>query len=171
MPNEELVKKIRLKAHSNENMSGCSQAVLAALQEGLGIGDVQSLKAATAFAGGVARRGETCGALIGALMALGLYEGRERLEDLQKLQSTVSDGNKICKEFISRIESEYKLKIKLNSTLCRDLQDAIYGRHWDLSDPSQRTDFINTGGHGDRGCLKVCGIAAEVVAEKILSLN
>ena len=43
MVNAEKVKSIRAKAHANENMSGCSMAVLAALQEGLSIGDVHSL--------------------------------------------------------------------------------------------------------------------------------
>jgi len=162
------VKAIRAKAHANENMSGCSQAVISALQEGLGIGDVQSLKAATAFAGGMARRGESCGALVGALMALGLEEGRERLEDTPRLQSTVADGYALSVEFMCRLEKEFSIKKPLPSTLCRDLQQAIYGKSWNLADAAQRTDFINSGGHGDDGCLKVCGIAAEVAAEMIL---
>jgi len=168
MVNAEKVKSIRAKAHANENMSGCSQAVLAALQEGLNIGDIQSLKAATAFAGGMARRGESCGALVGALMALGLEEGRDKLEDLPRLQSTIPDGYALSEKFMHRLEKEYDMKKPLPSTLCRDLQQAIYGRSWNLADPAQRTDFINSVGHGDTGCLKVCGIAAEVAAEMIL---
>ncbi|MCX6655573.1 MAG: C-GCAxxG-C-C family protein [Candidatus Bathyarchaeota archaeon] len=168
MVNAEKVKSIRAKAHANENMSGCSQAVLAALQEGLSIGDIQSLKAATAFAGGMARRGESCGALVGALMALGVEEGRDKLEDLPRLQSTIPDGYALSEEFMHRLEKEYDMKNPLPSTLCRDLQQAIYGRSWNLADPAQRTDFIDSGGHGDAGCLKVCGIAAEVAAEFIL---
>jgi C_GCAxxG_C_C family probable redox protein len=168
MLNAEKVKAIRAKAHTNENMSGCSQAVLAALQEGLSIGDTQSLKAATAFAGGMARRGESCGALVGALMALGLEEGREKLEDLPRLQSTIADGYALSNEFMHRLEKEYGMKKPLPSTICRDLQQTIYGKSWNLADAAQRTDFINSGGHGDEGCLKVCGIAAEVAAEMIL---
>jgi C_GCAxxG_C_C family probable redox protein len=162
------IKAIRAKAHANENMSGCSQAVLAALQEGLEIGDKQSLRAATAFAGGMARRGESCGALVGALMALGLEEGREKLEDLPKLQGTIADGYTLSNEFMEKLRKEWDLKKPLASTLCRDVQQALYGRSWNLADATQRTDFINSGGHGDNGCLKVCGIAAEVAAEMIL---
>ena len=168
MVNAEKVKAIRAKAHANENMSGCSQAVISALQEGLGIGDVQSLRAATAFAGGMSRRGESCGALVGALMALGLEEGREKLEDLPKLQSTISDGYALSNEFMRQVEKEWGLNKPLPSTLCKDIQFALYGRSWNLADAAQRTDFINSGGHGDNGCLKVCGIAAEVAAEMIL---
>jgi len=163
------VKKIRAKAHSNEVMSGCSQAVIAALQEGLEIGDKASLMAATAFAGGIARRGETCGALVAALMALGVEEGRETLEDFPKLQSTVSDAHTLSTEFMKRLDKEFKTKTPLGSTLCRDMQKVIYGRSWNLADPVQRQNFIDSGGHGDEGCLKVCGIAAEVAAEMILA--
>jgi len=166
--NAEKVKAIRAKAHANENMSGCSQAVISALQEELGIGDAQSLKAATAFAGGMARRGESCGALVGALMALGLEEGREKLEDLPKLHGTIADGYALSNEFMRHLEKEWELKKPLPSTLCRDIQQALYGRSWNLADAAQRTDFINSGGHGDNGCLKVCGVAAEVAAEMIL---
>ena len=102
--------------------------MLAALQEGLNIGDLQSFKAATALAGGAARRGETCGAVSGALMALGLYEGRERFEDVAKLNSTIADGIPLSNDFMRRIEKEYNLKKPLNTTLCRDLLQAIYGR-------------------------------------------
>jgi C_GCAxxG_C_C family probable redox protein len=163
------VKEIGEKAHEYEKKNGCSQAVLAALQESLSIGDLQSFKAATALAGGAARRGETCGALLGALMALGLYEGRERFEDLPKLNSTVADGITLSNEFMRRIEKEYDLSKPLNTTLCRDLLQAIYGRTWNLADAAERTDFFtNGGGHGDRGCPKVCEIAAETAAELIL---
>jgi C_GCAxxG_C_C family probable redox protein len=167
--NTDKIKEIRTKAHEYEKKNGCSQAVLAALQEGLNIGDLQSFKAATALAGGAARRGETCGAVSGALMALGLYEGRERFEDVAKLNSTIADGITLSNEFMRRIENEYNLKKPLNSTLCRDLLQAIYGRTWNLTDTTERTDFFtNGGGHGDRGCPKVCEIAAEVAAELIL---
>ncbi|MBM3292411.1 C_GCAxxG_C_C family protein [Candidatus Bathyarchaeota archaeon] len=171
MTNEELIKEIRAKAHNYENFSGCSQAVLLALQEGLNLGDLQSYKAATAFAGGVARRGETCGALIGALMALGIYEGREKKEDSQKLNSTVADAYQICEDFQTQLAQEFKLTQPLQSTLCKDLQKALYGQSWILSDPAQRSAFIAAGGHGDEGCLKVCGIAAEITAKKILTKN
>jgi len=168
MVDSKKVKAIRAKAHANETMSGCSQAVISALQEGLNIGDSNSLKAATAFAGGMSRRGESCGALVGALMVLGIEEGREKLEDLPRLQSTIADGYALSNEFMRRLEKEWGLKKPLPSTLCRDIQQALYGRSWNLADEVQRADFISSGGHSDNGCLKVCGIAAEVTAEMIL---
>ena len=169
MNKDSKIKEVRAKAHNYENFSGCSQAVLLALQEDLNLGNLETYKAATAFAGGVARRGETCGALIGALMALGIYEGREKKEDTGKLNETVNDAYEVCEEFQHRIEKEYNLKKQLPSTLCRDIQRSIYGQSWVLTDPTQRTAFIAAGGHRDEGCLKVCGIAAEIIAERILN--
>ena len=75
MANEKLVEEIRRKAHGYDQYSGCSQSVILALQEGLEVGDLESFKSATVLSGGVARRGETCGALLGALMGLGLVKG------------------------------------------------------------------------------------------------
>lgn len=43
-------------------------------------------KAGSALAGGVAAQGETCGALTGAIMAIGCVVGRERLEDIEQYQ-------------------------------------------------------------------------------------
>ena len=67
------------------------------------------------------------------------------------------------------IEREYDLQKPLNSTLCRDLLQAIFGRTWNLTDTAERTDFFtNGGGHSDRGCPMVCKIAAQAAAELIL---
>ena len=86
------IKDIGAKAHKYDKIGGCSQAVLGSLQEALGIGDLQSFMAATALVGGVSGRGETCGALLGSLMALGIVEGRKRFEDLSSLNKTCDDG-------------------------------------------------------------------------------
>ena len=171
MIDESLVKQIRAKAHSYENFSGCTQAVLLALQEDLKIGDLQSYKAATAFAGGVGRRGETCGALIGALMGLGLEMGREKKEDTPKLNETVTEANIVIDQFLSKLQHEYGWSSPPPNTICRDLQQLIYGRKWKMTDLAERQSFIAAGGHSDQGCLKVCGIAAEAAAEEILRLR
>lgn len=53
----------------------CAQATFAPLAEGLGMDQSQAIRVSAAFGGGIARTGETCGALSGALMALGLKRG------------------------------------------------------------------------------------------------
>lgn len=53
----------------------CAQATFAALAERFGLDEGQALRIAAAFGGGIARSGDICGALSGALMALGLNRG------------------------------------------------------------------------------------------------
>ena len=168
MVDDVLVKEIRRRAHFYDKYSGCSQSVLLALQEGLGVGDSDSFRAATVLSGGVARRGETCGALLGALMAVGLVDGRSRMPDTSAYAAACTKANEIANEFQRRVEREFKLKQSLNSTICWDIQKGIYGRCYDLRDTTQREAFYACGGHGDEGCPKVCGIAAEVAAERLL---
>ena len=170
MIDEKLVKEIRRRAHGYDQYSGCSQSVLLALQEGLEIGDEASFKASTVLSGGVARRGETCGALLGGLMALGLVAGRERMEDYEQYVKATNIANEICDEFKRRIEKEFGFREPLESTLCREIQTRIYGRSFDIRDPAEREAFLAAGGHSDEGCYKVCGIAAEVAAERLLKL-
>jgi C_GCAxxG_C_C family probable redox protein len=168
MVDEVLVKEIRRRALFYDKFSGCSQSVLLALQEGLGVGDRESFRAATVLSGGVARRGETCGALLGALMAVGLVEGRSRMPETPVYAAACAEADVVATEFQRRVEMEFKLKEPLKSTICWDIQRGIYGRSYDLRDTAQREAFYACGGHGDEGCPKVCGIAAEVAAERLL---
>jgi C_GCAxxG_C_C family probable redox protein len=55
----------------------CAQSVLAAFASQLGLEESQALKIASPFGGGISRRGEVCGAVTGALMALGLGRGSD----------------------------------------------------------------------------------------------
>ena len=171
MVDEELVAEIRRKAHAYDSHSGCSQAVLLALQEGLGIGDAESFKSATVLSGGIARRGETCGALLGSLMALGLAAGRERMEDRPSYVRTTGIGGEICDGFQEKLLEEFGFEEPLASTLCREIQEKIYGRPFNLWEREDYEAFLEAGGHSDEGCYKVCGIAAEVAAERLLELR
>ena len=166
-----MVAEIRRKAHAHDRHSGCSQAVLLALQEGLGIGDAESFRPATVLSGGVARRGETCGALLGSLMALGLAAGRERMEDRPSYVRATGIGAEICDGFQEKLGEEFGFEEPLASTLCREIQEKIYGRSFNLWEREDYEAFLEAGGHSDEGCYKVCGIAAEVAAVRLLELR
>jgi C_GCAxxG_C_C family probable redox protein len=167
MNEEDFFKDIRRNAHYYDKFSGCSQSVLLALQEGLKVGDLESFKSATVLSGGVARRGETCGALLGALMGLGLVDGRENIEDTSSYVRAMAVANEICDEFQTALEAEFNFKLPLKSTLCSEIQTMIYGQSFDLRNPEEREAFLEAGGHSDNGCYKVCGIAAEISAKKL----
>lgn len=165
------VKRIGEKALEYDKYSGCSQSVLLALQEAFQIGNMESFKAATVLSGGVARKGETCGALLGGLMALGLVVGREDIRDTQKYRDAMIPSDEIIMNFQKRLRQVFGFKEPLNNTICRDIQKSIYGESFDLTDPVSYKAFLDAGGHGDKGCPLVCSIAAEVTAEKIIELG
>ncbi len=171
MVDEDLVAEIRRKAHAYDRHSGCSQSVLLALQEGLGIGDAESFRSATVLSGGIARRGETCGALLGSLMALGLVAGREQMEDRPSYVRATGIADEICDGFQEKLREEFGFEEPLISTLCIEIQEKIYGRPFNLREREDYEAFLEAGGHSDEGCYKVCGIAAEVAASRLLELR
>jgi C_GCAxxG_C_C family probable redox protein len=166
------VEQAKKRAHASEkNYGGCAQSVLGALQEQFGIGDVESFKAACALAGGVARQGETCGAVIGALSALGLVIGRDRIEDVARSRSAMDAAAALRARIIEEMDLQFGFKSPMQNTLCRHIQELIYGRAFDLSKKEEYQAFLDAGGHGDNGCPKVCAVAAQVTAEEISRLR
>lgn len=118
-------------------------------------------KAGSALAGGVARQGETCGALLGAIMAIGSCIGRERLEDIEQYQKAMEPATRVYKLF----------KEKIGHTLCAEIFRIRYGRVYRLYIPEERQAFHDMGGHSRKGCPEICGIAARIAAETILDIK
>jgi C_GCAxxG_C_C family probable redox protein len=131
------------------------------LQEKLNVGSREVFKAGSALAGGVARRGETCGALTGAIMAIGSLVGRERLEDIERLRSSMEPADRVYTLF----------KEKIGHTLCCEIHKIRYGKVYRLFVPEEMEAFHNTGGHSRKGCPEVCGIAARIAADVILDIK
>jgi len=103
-------------------------------------------------------------------MALGLVCGRDKIEDTERYNKAMDIAAEISDEFQRRLQTEFGFKEPLESTLCRELQMKIYGRVFNFRDPAEREAFKLAGGHSDKGCFKVCDIAASVAAEKLLRL-
>ena len=77
----EIINRVTKKAGDYEELSvNCAQGTLRALQEEFKLEGYLVLKAAS-WLPGLASRRETCGALLGGLMALGLAFGRGSLND------------------------------------------------------------------------------------------
>jgi len=168
---EERIAKAKRKAlEYDRDYVGCSQSVLGALQDEFGIGNKESFKASTALSGGVVRQGETCGAIIGALSALGLVIGRNHIEDTETYRAIMDPSTELRARFMEEINKQFKLSEDLKDTLCRHIQEKILGRSFNLANKMDYQAFLAAGGHSEFGCPKVCGIAAEVAAEKILEL-
>jgi C_GCAxxG_C_C family probable redox protein len=168
--NDERIQRAKKKAHEYDQYSGCSQSVLLSLQEELGIGNNEVFKAATVLSGGIARRGETCGAIIGALMTLNLLIGREKMEETEVYREAMEPCWDLINRFKDQLAKQLNFEKGLDSTLCREIQENLFGRSFDMTDPDGYQEFIDAGGHSDSGCFQVCGIAAQVGAEKILEI-
>jgi len=89
----------------------CGQAVLAAFADRHGLDRDAALRVACAFGGGIARTGGTCGAVSGALMAIGLKHGRTRVEDEAAREKTYE----ATRTFLARFRQEH------GSDVCREL--------------------------------------------------
>jgi Putative redox-active protein (C_GCAxxG_C_C). len=167
---EFITEKVKRAAHEYDRYSGCSQSVLLSLQEEFHIGDEQTFMSATVLSGGVARNGETCGALIGALMALNLLIGRGKIEDTERYVAAMGPSIELINRFKEELKNQLGFKEPLETTLCKEIQGKLYGRSFNMLDEKDYQAFIDAGGHSDGGCLEVCAIAAQVAAEKILSI-
>lgn len=164
----EVIERAAARAHELMRYSGCAQAVLLALQEEFGIGDAVAFKAASALSAGVAYQGETCGALVGALMALGLAAGRERMEDTPTYRAAMRHGMDIWHRFREELQRQFGFGQAMASSLCSEIQRNIFGRAYNMADEAERQAFLAAGAHGDSGCPRVCAVAAQVTAEKLL---
>ncbi len=171
MQSSERIVRAKKKAHEYErDYGGCAQSVLGALQEEFGIGNKDSFKAASVLTGGIARQGETCGAIIGALSALGLVSGRERIEDIDTYKTAIESAAGLYTRFKEELKNQFGFKGELESTLCRHIQEMVFGRSFNLTNKEGFQEFLAAGCHSDTGCPRVCGIAAQVGASEISKL-
>lgn len=89
----------------------CSQAILSTYGEEVGLARSLGLKLAAGFGGGMGRMAETCGAVTGAFMVVGLKHGRTKVGD-----STARDKtDDLIREFTERFKERH------GSIICREL--------------------------------------------------
>lgn len=76
----------------------CAQAVFSAVADAHGLPTETALRVASAFGGGIARRGEVCGAVTGAMMAIGWGCGHSTTDDESK-ERTYAVSNELLTRF------------------------------------------------------------------------
>jgi len=115
----------------------CSEAVLRAITDGMGIPvDEQALRMTTGFGGGIGHAGCVCGALAASVMALGLLKGRT---DAAQSRQEAYD---LSEEFHRRF------KEKFGATCCRALNPHEF---------ETREHLVN--------CVKITGNTAKLLME------
>jgi len=89
----------------------CSQSIFCAYSSLFGLDYRPAFKIASAFGGGMGRVGNTCGAVTGALMTIGLFSRNTNPEDKENKEKTYE----LARLFINRFK-------ELNGTVfCREL--------------------------------------------------
>ncbi len=126
----------------------CSQSLFMAYAPDFGLVPEDAARIAAPFGGGIARGGETCGAVTGALMALGLKCGHASPEDVEAKDRAYA----VAQEFIHRF------KVQHGATRCRLLLG------YDLSVPAELQDAREEGVFTSR-CSDFVRDAAELLGE------
>ncbi len=89
----------------------CAQAVLSVFCEELDLEKGRALRIASGFGAGMGRRQEVCGAVTGAVMAIGMKYGSADPGDREAKETVY----RLTRELMSRFQDEF------GSCLCRDL--------------------------------------------------
>ena len=116
--------------------------------EDSGLDRERALRVAGAFGGGMARMGETCGAVTGAFMAIGLKYGKAKAGDEGARERTYE----LAREFVTRFKARH------GSIRCRELLG------YDLSSPEER-EAARQRGLFDTLCTRLVQDATEIVEE------
>jgi C_GCAxxG_C_C family probable redox protein len=114
----------------------------------LGLDRARALRVAGAFGGGMARMGETCGAVTGAFMAIGLKYGKTKAEDEGARDKTYE----LVGEFVARFKDRH------GSIVCKELLG------YDLSNPQER-EAAKEKGLFDTLCPQLVRDATEMLEE------
>jgi len=138
-----------LRAYSN-----CCRSTLWAVQTHLHLPDEGTFRACSCLAGGIAGSGETCGAVLGGMMAIGLALGSDRLPARDRDLPARISAKAFVDAFVERI----------GSTRCFDVQEALIG--WRCDDASKVQAWHDA--DGPHACAAVCGFAARLAAGLVL---
>ena len=96
----------------------CSQSILMSFSPLFNLDRETAARLAAPFGGGVARRGETCGAVNGAFMVLGLKYGHTSADDLNSKENTYLKIQEFITQFQARngsIQCSQLLEIDINT--------------------------------------------------------
>lgn len=138
-----------------DKSKNCAQTSFSVLSQEFDLEGGEILKALTPFPG-IALRGETCGAVTGCLMAIGLVYGRDDLADWKGYLASLPPSRRFCRRF----EDSH------GSTACADLLEAKFGRRYDLANRIDALRYAAAG--GKKTCGEIINSAVRIAAEIIL---
>jgi C_GCAxxG_C_C family probable redox protein len=128
----------------------CAQAVFSTFASGMDLDEREAAKIASAFGGGMARSGGTCGAVTGAFMTLGLKYGSSRPQDKEEKEKSYE----IAREFVRRFTA------RNGTALCRDLLGCDISTHAGYERAKEQGLF-------DTVCTKLVKDAVEILEDML----
>lgn len=136
----------------------CALASFGALNDQFKLNaDNNTLRALMPFTGGIALRGETCGAVSGAMLAIGYF-----FESVnQKGKETAGSSIKYGGMFFERFAKEF------DSTRCKEVLKHQFGRSYDFLNPEEQKLFMEAS-ESEGKCLEVVQKAAFIAGDIIL---
>ncbi|MFC1910803.1 C-GCAxxG-C-C family protein [Chloroflexota bacterium] len=148
---------------------GCGQSVLIALQRGLDLpGGPIVIKAASYACSGMVRMGDMCGALFGAIMAIGLASGRDNMKEKPFPEPDVIDEKTGNPKSLEHARRFYRKFIEdFGGCNCKAIHTKMIGRTYDLGVPEEFKDFCQA---GQEKCAELVGRTARLAAEAILEM-
>ncbi len=160
---EEILDRVSKKGGDQEELLvNCAQGTLAALQEEFNLGGGDDILKAATFMPGLVSRKETCGAIIGGLMALGLAYGRNKPYDPGSNTPEAKEEAFKLKEKVWRFCETFKEEF--GSTMCGDIRPKIMGREYNTMDPKEMQKFLEDDG------AKKCRVPPEKAARIVASI-
>lgn len=138
-----------LRAYSN-----CCRSTLWAVQTHLRLSESETIRASSALASGIAETGETCGSVLGGLMAIGQALGSDGYHEDEHTARARATAKTFVESFLEIV----------GSTRCYGVQEALVG--WQCDNPSKEEAWRKA--NGPISCAAVCGFAARLAAEQIL---
>jgi C_GCAxxG_C_C family probable redox protein len=153
---EELLKRLELEGSEGLGpMGNCAQTTFGVLNRHFGLAGDDYYRGLSGFPG-IGVRGETCGAVTGALLALGMALGADPGAEPQERLPAY----KASRTFAERFEEVQ------GSTMCRNIQTAATGRWHDLAIPAEAQAFQEAGGKA--GCQSAVASGVRIAAQLIL---
>ncbi len=123
----------------------CAESVLKAVSETEGMASEAVPRVASAFGGGMAHQGNACGAVTGALMAIGLSRGRNAKSDPREPSA------------VPGAELQRRFRSEFGTIMCRELTGC------DLTTPEGQEAFKAVQAAGT--CRKFVEMAARTTVE------
>jgi len=136
----------------------CAVASFCALNEQFKLkADNKTIRALMPFTGGIALKGETCGAVSGSLLAIGFVFESINQKEKEKASSSIKYGGM----FFDRFKEEF------GSTRCREVVKHQYGRYYDFLNPEEMKLFMEVSQKSGK-CMEVVKKAVVIAGDIIL---